>query len=351
MLAESGSGQLRFVVKASETDVGHGGKSASFCLKLSHEFGTPSGLVSAGALCGSHARRVEHERSVRCARFSVYTRAERSQIQRVGRAFRKLWHLTTYGANRLRFTFCPERAVQLNEVYLKCLFLEHLRGLGRLGSDSVLASEFALGRAGRRIDLAIWSGEFVGIEFKSKFDSLKRLSWQLDAYLQCFDRIILVVDQKHAPKVATFLPAAVEFWVVDSNGNFVLKNAAGILRDQTVEGLANLCTLADLRRLSTAPSSDRPNRGRSSILAGGLNAEDVYDSAINRFRRTFAGSSREFWNVVGDQPIRHDALPSLSRFAKQRSRLASIQEAEATFWRDWGQPLGKLVAVSAEANV
>lgn len=256
-----------------------------------------------------------------------------------------------YDPNCQRFTSSPEKAVLLNEDYLKCSFLEHLRRLGRLDNNSVLASEFALGRAGRRVDLAIWSGEFIGVEFKSKFDSLRRLSWQLDAYLQCFDRIIFVVDRKHASKVAALLPAPVELWVVGPTGNFVLENAAGVLRGQTIEGLANLCTLAELRRLSRAASSDGLYRGRCSVMASGLKAEDVYDSAIKRFRRTFAHSSRAFWNAVGDQAIHQHALPSLSRFAKQRTRLACIQEAEQAFWRDWIQPAAKIVTVSTETSV
>jgi hypothetical protein len=229
--------------------------------------------------------------------------------------------------NCQRFASSSEKAVLLNEGYLKCSFLDHLRRLGRLDSGSVLASEFALGRAGRRIDLAIWSGEFIGVEFKSKFDTLRRLSWQLDAYLQCFDRIIFVVDQKHASKVVALLPAPVELWVVGPTGNFVLENAAGVLRSQSIEGLANLCTLAELRRFSKAASSNGAYRGRCSVMASGLKVEDVYESAVTRFRKTFADSSRAFWNAVGDQAIHQSAIPNLSRFAKQRMRLASIQES------------------------
>lgn len=237
-----------------------------------------------------------------------------------------------------RFTSNSEKAVLLNESYLKSSFLEHLRRLGRLDGSSVLASEFALGGAGRRIDLAIWSGEFIGVEFKSKFDTLRRLSWQLDAYLQCFDRIIFVVDQKHGSKVAALLPAPVELWVVGPSGSFVLESAAGVLRGQTTEGLANLCTLAQLRQLSKAASPDGAYIGRRSVMANGLRLEDVYESAVARFRKTFADSSRAFWDAVGNQAVHQGALPSLSRFAKQRTRLASIQEAEQNFWRDWVVP-------------
>ncbi len=253
-----------------------------------------------------------------------------------------------YDPNCQRFTSNSEKAVLLNESYLKCSFLEHLRRSNRLDCGSVLASEFSLGRAGRRIDLAIWNGEFIGIEFKSKFDTLKRLSWQLEAYLQCFDRIIFVVDQKHASKVAVLLPAAVELWVVGPTGDFVLKNPAGVLRDQTTEGLANLCTLAELRRLSKATNPNGAYRGRCSVMATGLKSEEVYQSAVNRFKKTFANSSRAFWSAVGDQAIDRSALPSLSRFAKQRTLLASIQVAEQDFWRDWVRPATEIVAAPAE---
>lgn len=239
----------------------------------------------------------------------------------------------------------------LNEGYLKCSFLEHLRRLGRLDGSSVLASEFALGGAGRRIDLAIWSGEFIGVEFKSKFDTLRRFSWQLDAYLRCFDRIIFVVDQKHASKVAALLPTAVELWVVGPTGNFILERAAGVLRGQTTEGLANLCTLAQLRQLSKVANSDGAFGGRRSLMASGLKLEDVYESAVARFRRTFADSSRAFWNAVGDQAIHQGALPSLSRFAKQRTRLAAIQEAEQIFWRDWVRPISNTATSPTEPIV
>ena len=256
-----------------------------------------------------------------------------------------------YDPNCQRFTSNSENAVLLNEAYLKCSFLEHLRRLGRLDGASVLSSEFALGGAGRRIDLAIWSGEFIGVEFKSKFDTLRRLSWQLDAYLQCFDRIIFVVDQKHASKVAALIPAPVELWVVGPTGNFVLESAAGVLRGQTTEGLANLCTLAQLRRLSKAASPDGAYRGRLSVMASGLELEDVYESAVTRFKKTFADSSRAFWNAVGDQAIHQNALPSLSRFAKQRTRLASIREAEQNVWRDWVRPVANIVMATREPIV
>lgn len=224
-----------------------------------------------------------------------------------------------------------------NESYLKSSFLEHLRCLGRLDSNSILASEFALGSATRRIDLAIWSGELVGIEFKSRFDSLRRVAWQLEAYSKCFDRIIFVVDQKHASKVATILPAPIELWVVGPTGNFTMISAAGVLHSQTLEGLCNLCSLADLRRLAGAKNSYEPRAGRRSLLTRGLRIDDVYEAAVKRFKKIFADSSRQFWVAVGDQAISQEALPNLSRFAKGRHRRASMEEAEQVFWRDWAR--------------
>lgn len=250
-----------------------------------------------------------------------------------------------------RLSTSPAHPVLPNEGYLKSSFLEHLRCMGRLDSNSILASEFALGGAARRIDLAIWNGEFIGIEFKSKFDSLRRVALQLEAYSKCFDRIIFVVDQKHASKVVAILPPPIELWVVDTTGSLIMISAAGVVRSQTVEGLANLCSLADLRRLSAAGNPGEPRAGRRSLLARGLKIEDVYEAAVKRFKKTFAESSRQFWDDVGNQKISQQALPHLSRFSKDRTRRAVLEEAEQVFWRDWTRPKSDGHAESAETQL
>lgn len=243
-----------------------------------------------------------------------------------------------------------DKTAQVNEAALKCLFLQHLRGQHTIDQNSVIASEYGLGRAGRRIDLAIWAGEFIGIEFKSRFDSLKRLTWQLGAYLQCFDRVILVVDEKHTDKVKACLPAPVELWSADASGNFTLINKAGVIRSQTVQALANLCSLAELRRITRSGSEQGVYRGRLSILADDLNAEEVYDLAIKGFKKSFGNSSRAFWSIVGDKGIDQSKLFSLSRFSAQRTQKQLMQQVEKNFWLNWAQQASDNLGIPATIN-
>jgi hypothetical protein len=239
---------------------------------------------------------------------------------------------------------------QLNEVALKCLFLEHLRGQRTIDQNSVIASEYGLGRVGRRIDLAIWAGEFIGIEFKSRFDSLKRLSWQLQAYLQCFDRVILVLDEKHTAKVKACLPAPVELWNVDAFGSFTQISKAGVVRSQTVAALANLCSLTDLRRISYSENDTGTYRGRSRILAEDLDVHEVYEVAIKGFKKSFGNSSRSFWNAVDDTSIDQSKLSTLSRFLAQRTQKQLMQQIEKTFWSNWAQRASETLSTTATAN-
>lgn len=225
---------------------------------------------------------------------------------------------------------------ELNEAALKCLFLEHLRRQRVIDQNSVIASEYGLGRVGRRIDLAIWAGEFIGIEFKSRFDTLKRLSWQLQAYLQCFDRVILVVDERHGKKALLGLPAPVELWTVNSLGDFTRVQSAGVIRAQTAQALSNLCSLVQLRRLTPA-TNNGAYRGRLHIATKELRIEDVYDVAIEGFKRAFLQSSRSFWNEVADGKIDPAAMLTLSRFAGSRSRRVMIQHDEQIFWQQWAE--------------
>lgn len=238
---------------------------------------------------------------------------------------------------------------QLNEVALKCLFLEHLRDEHLVDQNSVIASEYALGRIGRRIDLAIWNGEFIGIEFKSKFDSLKRLSWQLEAYLQCFDRVILVVDQKHRLKVAEQLPVSVEFWTVDAFGKLNLEQAAGVIRSQSVQALANLCSLAQLRRLAPVLDDESAYRGRLKILAGELRVEDVYAAAIEGFKRAFACSSDAFWKEVAENRVEPTKMLKLSRFSESRIRRALIEQDQQIFWQKWAKQAAESLHLFSDA--
>lgn len=239
-------------------------------------------------------------------------------------------------------------APALKEAELKCLFLESLRSRQIIDERSVIASEFALGRTGRRVDLAVWSREFIGIEFKSKFDTLRRLPPQLDAYLQCFDRVVFVVDQKHGASLKD-MPPEVEVWIVDGDGNLSLVQRPGVIRSKSTQALANLCSLSQLRRLTRSEASGRSYRGRTSISSGDLVFDDVYEAAIDGFKKSFAPSSKTFWSRVENSKIHPDHLVVLSRYAEQRTRRAIAEKEQQSFWQSWSDQATKCFAQNGAA--
>jgi hypothetical protein len=62
-----------------------------------------------------------------------------------------------------------------------------------------------------RIDLAVINGELSGFEIKSDRDTLQRLPQQAELYSCVFDRVVLVVGSKHAPRAIGAVP---DWWGV-----------------------------------------------------------------------------------------------------------------------------------------
>ncbi len=57
-----------------------------------------------------------------------------------------------------------------------------------------------------RIDLAVVNGELTGYEIKSDRDSLERLPLQADIYSRVFDKLFLVVGERHLKKAESHVP-------------------------------------------------------------------------------------------------------------------------------------------------
>lgn len=75
---------------------------------------------------------------------------------------------------------------------------------GSLPAVVVEEMEVCAGRA--RIDVALITDTLTGIEIKSADDTVARLPGQVQAYSQCFDRVVLVIDEALAPKAKPMLP-------------------------------------------------------------------------------------------------------------------------------------------------
>lgn len=92
--------------------------------------------------------------------------------------------------------------------------------------------EVCSGRA--RIDLAVIGDRLTGIEIKGPRDSVTRLPGQVKAYSQCFDHVVLIVDESLATKARALIP---DWW--------------GLIAGRQVDGRIRYRVL---RRLKTNPS-------------------------------------------------------------------------------------------------
>lgn len=63
--------------------------------------------------------------------------------------------------------------------------------------DYVVIEELGLNKGAVRVDVAVVNGIIHAYEIKSDADSLRRLARQAEHYGRCFDRVSLVLGQKH----------------------------------------------------------------------------------------------------------------------------------------------------------
>ena len=74
----------------------------------------------------------------------------------------------------------------------------------------------------RRIDIATLNSEFSGYEIKSSRDTLSRLPGQADLYGRVFDRVTLVVTNRHHDKALDLLPQWWGIMVARQDGGHVI---------------------------------------------------------------------------------------------------------------------------------
>ena len=73
-------------------------------------------------------------------------------------------------------------------------------------TDTRIVEEMGIWSGSARIDIAVINGELTGYELKSDRDTLDRLPLQEGLYSRVFDRVILVVGQKHAAAARQKVP-------------------------------------------------------------------------------------------------------------------------------------------------
>ena len=94
----------------------------------------------------------------------------------------------------------------MNDVLMRvatkqALFLQH-----KGDAATVIFEELGIQNGFSRIDLAVVNGELHGFELKSDRDTLSRLPQQTETYGRVFDRLTLVVGERHVRRAIEMVP-------------------------------------------------------------------------------------------------------------------------------------------------
>jgi len=76
---------------------------------------------------------------------------------------------------------------------------------------TLVIDELGLNHGKCRADIAVVNGHFVGYEIKSNNDSLRRLREQIKSYNSVFDKISIVVGDRHINSIQNYIP---QWWGV-----------------------------------------------------------------------------------------------------------------------------------------
>jgi hypothetical protein len=80
-------------------------------------------------------------------------------------------------------------------------------------ADTLVVDELGLKNGEVRADIAVLNGKLVGYEIKTENDTLIRLSSQVEAYNEVFDKAFIIVSNNHLQKATNIIP---EWWGIYS---------------------------------------------------------------------------------------------------------------------------------------
>lgn len=218
----------------------------------------------------------------------------------------------------------------MDETRIKAAILMQVRRAAGRRSKPVVAPEFPLPKSGVRADLAILAEDFIGIEIKSASDTLRRLRGQLDAYSTYFDRVVLVVADRHLKGIDSAWLNGAALWRLTDEGRIeeVVAAGAGPARDPLM--LLNLLPQQERRRFYAIPREAAGPEGARSYF-------------VEAFKARYGRTSAAFWDQVKGRRIAEEDLVALSRFAELRTLQRQHAEDRDEFWRRWAE-------ASADAN-
>jgi len=241
------------------------------------------------------------------------------------------------------------RKPRLDEAAIKALTLTTLRNEGLISTGSIVASELIVSGASRRIDLATFADDLIGIEVKSEFDTLRRLEGQIANYLCHFEKVFLVVAAKHAECLKA-IPEEVGCFVLTSDG--VLFQDRPAARAQSIDplNLARLLTNEELRRhLLSEEDLERPSRRDLLLMACERPGDAVRAAVSDAFATRYGETSRAFWRTVRSSPVKSRHLHKLSRYAPKKKMYRAAQRRIEENWATWHQSADQFFSANRTA--
>lgn len=222
--------------------------------------------------------------------------------------------------NRLR-----QAPPSLREADAKAAVLQALRQHRQIDRHTVVANEFSLGRVGVRADLALFTrNQLIGVEVKTDADSLKRLERQLTGYRRYFDRIVLVVGDRHLQRLRQMEMSDLEVW------RFTSTSEVEIVQEQAIQPYPDC-------RVDLLTQDERVRAARRAAKDEALHAIATH-LLSERFKRT----SEEFWRTVGRGRIQKSHLGCLSRFESGRLAVETHRAEQSAFWSTWDAAFDEL---------
>jgi hypothetical protein len=98
------------------------------------------------------------------------------------------------------------KGLTMNDAHIRAATKKLLIAEHRGDPETVIFEELAVQHGFARIDLAVVNGELHGFELKSDQDTLARLPEQADTYARVFDRVTLVVGERHVRRAIDMVP-------------------------------------------------------------------------------------------------------------------------------------------------
>jgi len=208
---------------------------------------------------------------------------------------------------------CKEK---LLEPDIKSIVLNHLIEKEILTCSDTVFSEFTVDSASRRVDLAIAKeGELWAFEIKSEADSLARLKGQADIYLKYFDKVFVVVAQKHIQSALEMLPTSIALWGIKGKSVIIKRRGRKkIIKDPRI--FINMMGVSDLIKASNRSGVKSESKRREDLVRSldKISYKALREAAFEAITQKYKLSSDDFFEKIKGRDVRSGDIKLLSRF-------------------------------------